>query len=319
MLKRIITFLIFTLCILTGCTSKNNTVYLDNPKIEKNNLTIEFKAAYKEEKFNITVSFFSLDTNIKTVKLTHYKLTNKETNKDLNILYYPHLNKDKAIELECEVLKKVDFVFDGSLDYFNNEYYFSIRINNIGYRFNIYEQNSENKESYTITYMIDDKEVYKEKRKSNSSMQYEWFSQDYVYYSSKWYFDEKCKELIKEEDKMTSDITVYGKKAATLIYTILFDNSYRVEKANYISNDKEVVIPKMYKKNPVTKFLKETFNNEENKDTIERLYIGKNIIQIPNVNKMVEVKEIHYEGTEAEWNNVYQGAYQGRVVFNSYK
>ena len=35
MLKRIITFFIFTLCILTGCTSKNNTVYLDNPKIEK--------------------------------------------------------------------------------------------------------------------------------------------------------------------------------------------------------------------------------------------------------------------------------------------
>ena len=64
--------------------------------------------------------------------------------------------------------------------------------------------------------------------------------------------------------------------------------------------------------------LKETFNNPENEGTIERLYIGKNIIQIPNVNKMVEVKEIHYEGTEEEWNNVYQGAFEGNVVYNSY-
>ena len=33
---------------------------------------------------------------------------------------------------------------------------------------------------------------------------------------------------------------------------------------------------------------------------------------------MVEVKEIHYEGTEEEWNNVYQGAFEGKIVYNSY-
>jgi hypothetical protein len=191
-------------------------------------------------------------------------------------------------------------------------------MNNTSYRFNIYEQDKENSEFYVVTYKVDDKEVGKEKIKKDSNINFEWFSKDYVSYASQWYFDEELENEVSTTYKLTNDVTLYGKKANTLTYTHILDDIYRVESTNYISNDKEVVIPRVYKNHAVAKFLKETFNSQENIGSIERLYISKNIIQIPKVNLMREVKEIHYEGTKEEWSNVYQGAFEGNIVYNSY-
>lgn len=315
--KKLTSLITLTLCLLVGCTSKDNTAYLDNSKIENNKLEVTFNASIINEGLNIKLTLLNKEDNEKEIKFSKYLLTNEVSKETYNVSNVKRLNENNAITLN-NTYEYVEFRFNEKLNYYNDEYYFSFKMNNTSYRFNIYEQDKENNEFYFVTYKIDDKEVCKEKRMKDSDVNYEWFSNDYVSYASKWYLDEALENEVSATYKLTNDVTLYGKKANTLKYTHLFDDTYRVESANYISNNKEVVIPRVYKNHAVAKFLKETFNNPENKDTIERLYIGKNIIQIPNVNKMVEVKEIHYEGTEEEWNNVYQGDFEGNIVYNSY-
>ena len=279
MLKKITSVLTLSLCLLVGCSKEKNIAYLDNSKIDNKNFNVEFKASVINEKLNIKINLENKLDKKQEIKFLNYKLTNEVSNTTYNVSSIKKVNEDNIVTLIDN--KEVNFSFNEKLDYFNDEYYFSIKINKTAYRFNIYESNKENSNFYTVTYKVEDKEVYKEKRIKDSDVNYEWFSKDYVSYSSKWYHDEDLLNDVSNTYKLTSNKTFYGKKRNTLVYTTLFDNSYRVEKANYISNDKEVVIPKVYKNCPITKFLKETFNNIENKDTIERLYIGKNIIQIP--------------------------------------
>ena len=54
----------------------------------------------------------------------------------------------------------------------------------------------------------------------------------------------------------------------------------------------------------VKEFSGKAFNNFPKTRRVDRLYISKNITYIPAGNPLNEVREVHYEGTEEEWNNV---------------
>ena len=160
MLKKITSVLTLSLCLLVGC-SKENIAYLDNSKIENKNFNVEFKASVINEKLNIKINLENKLDKEQEIKFLNYKLTNEVSNTTYNVSSIKKVNEDNIVTLIDN--KEVNFSFNEKLDYFNGEYYFSIKINKTAYRFNIYESNKENSNFYTVTYKVDDKEVYKEK------------------------------------------------------------------------------------------------------------------------------------------------------------
>lgn len=323
MLRKMVTFIIISLSLLVGCKVNNeNILYLDKPKVQKDNLTINFTSQTINNQSNSLTIYINIKNNEekeREFKIENYKLFREKDNAEYisdSIVKYG----DNIVTLKEFEEDEFKFTSNIPLNSKDERFYFLVTIDNTKYRYNIYEREDKDKETYTVTYMVDGKEVHKVTRLTYQEIgSYFWVSEDYIKCVYLWYYQENLIDNASIIDKVMGDLVLYGRTMNILGYTYSDKGFYYIDYTNYSPDNKEIVVPRLYRGIEVQEFSGKAFNNFPKTRRVDRLYISKNITYIPAGNPLNEVREVHYEGTEEEWRKIYKGTLDGKIVFNSYK
>ena len=180
-----------------------------------------------------------------------------------------------------------------------NKYCLKTTINDVKYLLHLYDKPDNERKDFTVTYKIGDQIVNTVTIKENRII-----GEDYIYenpnhlsHCSVWKTSDG--EPIGSSTIVNSDLTLIGKEKDNILFADIDDSSTSVSSLEYIPSDRVVVVPKLHNGKNVTEIGESFFFSQQ----VKTIYLPKTITTIKENNfyACTILKEINYEGTEAEY------------------
>ena len=180
-----------------------------------------------------------------------------------------------------------------------NKYCLTTTINDVQYFLHLYDKPDGARKDYTVTYKIDDQIVNTVTIKENRII-----GEDYIYENPNHL--SHCGVWKTSDGKpagastiVNSDLTLIGNEKENILFADVDDARTRVSSLDYIPSDRVVVVPKLHNGKNVTEIGESIFFSQQ----IKTIYLPKTITTIEENNfyACTILKEINYEGTEAEF------------------
>ena len=319
------------LLLISGCSKTENIAYLDKNVITNGNLKITFSDYSSSQSsfssngdYHTSFEIKLLSTEPKQVNINIVDcMVYRESN---NAEYSVSSTNFGDIKLECDKERSLYYSLSLPTNPEEENYHFKFKLNNNTYRFNFYYLPEDQREKYTLSYVIDGQHLENKTVLSGEKIKnYDWISDDYLYSCKELYYDENYLNKVNKEDKIASDLTVYGKKETILEFHDPGYSSYFIKNINFVPYTKEVVIPGHYNGKEIYSVLAGAFRNSNcNIEDLEKLYISKDIKSFSDVSTFeyaTNLKEVHFEGNENQWKSIYKGTLPNniKITYNSYK
>ena len=282
--------------------SKKYSVYLDNSEVDTGTVAIKTNnaTAYGTENYSLAVyiSIKNTTTNTIPVKFSNLFVV-RETN---NARYSVSIGYYANDYIESEITK--DFHFTSTIPTSLSEnYYLSIIFNDINYKVHLYETPDELREDLTISYYVNQKllntDSIKKGRQITNIFTYE--SDDHQHYSTAW----------KDENDVTygvgsvvnKNLALYGVIGYDLKFTTTTSDPFSfISGINHVPSDGILVIASEYSSKEICVSNFAIRNNSQ----IVEIYLPSTIHNIYNGNfeGLVNLKTIHFAGSQVEWNAI---------------
>lgn len=214
-----------------------------------------------------------------------------------------------SIEINADLNETASLTFEIPTSIQEDRYYLEFMINQSRVRFFLYSTPDELLESHTVTYMMNGAVVHEEQVLHGKALpQFEWFSKNGLYYCVKWSnedLDAFYEDYANRNTpyKVKNDMTLEGEEKDMLEYMSFSSDTYAfVEQLNQdgvVPPNKTLVIPEKYQGKPIR--ISNFFFDAKLKD-IEIVYIPHTDRIYYQTLSKTQIKEIHFAGTEEEWN-----------------